>query len=278
MTTDTLRYVCLCLFGVAGAALGTAAVQSVEAARKSARADACGATGRERDAGDPRLREQRGASLRPARTPDAHAHRAQSEARRQLQGHRAALQAARREAQGALGLGLLPDDPRDQRALVHGRRARQAEQFRRPRRHRRRRARRELSRTSRPACSRTCSTSSPTPARRSTTPSRSARGTTRTASSPSRRRLGRPIHFADLTNRWAMDSRYTRALEFDRRALPLGRLCRRRRTGRSGTGEAAAPHDGAARCRASRRQRRNRREPGGEEGDGNAARQGPPRS
>ena len=34
MKTDTLRYVCLCLFGVAGAVAGIAAVQSVEAARK----------------------------------------------------------------------------------------------------------------------------------------------------------------------------------------------------------------------------------------------------
>ena len=34
MKTDTLRYFCLCLFGVAGAIAGIAAVQSVEAARK----------------------------------------------------------------------------------------------------------------------------------------------------------------------------------------------------------------------------------------------------
>ena len=34
MKTETLRYVCLCLFGVAGAVAGIAAVQSVEAARK----------------------------------------------------------------------------------------------------------------------------------------------------------------------------------------------------------------------------------------------------
>ncbi len=39
-STQTLRYVCLCLFGVAGAALGTATVQSVEAARRARMPDA----------------------------------------------------------------------------------------------------------------------------------------------------------------------------------------------------------------------------------------------
>jgi Mannosyl-glycoprotein endo-beta-N-acetylglucosaminidase len=39
-STKSLRYACLCLFGVAGAALGTAAVQSVEAARRARMPDA----------------------------------------------------------------------------------------------------------------------------------------------------------------------------------------------------------------------------------------------
>ncbi len=39
-STSTLRYVSLCLFGIAGAALGTAAVQSVEAARRARMPDA----------------------------------------------------------------------------------------------------------------------------------------------------------------------------------------------------------------------------------------------